>query len=206
MVPIEIKSSWAAVPRSIFCRYAPPSAGCGGSAGPGRGQPRPAAAQLRKGRTFLIRGQRPREGPTFQMQCQVQNMSRRRAQKQTQNAQHTHHLAPMYAGLRAFMLRQRAARYCAASTSKYDPRHAVCRKNQTPCRVYRGRAFHFGQNLFCGVGRVSGAGVGAVDGLQLSKGRLHLGSDLHMGQKVFTPAGRRTPPACRWRRKVLAGS
>ena len=76
---------------------------------PGAGSPGPAAAQLRKGRTFLIRGQGPREGPTFQMQCQVQNMPRRRAQKQTQNAQHTHHLAPMYAGPRAFMLRQRAA-------------------------------------------------------------------------------------------------
>lgn len=127
----------------------------------------------------------------------------------------------MYAGPRAFMLRQRAAMvlrravlgrfdffpiileyhegalppqwYCAASAGKYDPRHAVCRKNQTPCRVYRGRAFHFGQNLFCGVGRVGGAGVGAVDGLQLGKGRLHLGRDLHMGQEVFIPRAAERP-------------
>lgn len=73
------------------------------------------------------------------------------------------------------------------------PRHAVCRKNQTPCRVYCGRAFHFGQDLFCGVGRVGGAGVGDVDGLQLGKGRLHLGRDLHIGQEVFTPRAAERP-------------
>ena len=51
-----------------------------------------------KGRALPVRRERTREGPAFEMQRQIQNMPCRRLQKQTKNAQHTHHLAEVYAG------------------------------------------------------------------------------------------------------------
>lgn len=85
-----------------------------------------------------VRRERAREGPAFEMQRQIQNMPCRRLQKQTKNAQHTHHLAEVYAG------------------------HG---------------------NLFCLL--VGGAGLLAVDGLELCKGAAHVGGDVHMGNEAF---------------------
>ena len=58
----------------------------------------PALLQIGKGRVLPVRRERTREGPAFEMQRQIQNMPCRRLQKQTKNAQHTHHLAEVYAG------------------------------------------------------------------------------------------------------------
>lgn len=58
----------------------------------------PSLLQIGKGRALPVRRERTREGPAFEMQRQIQNMPCRRLQKQTKNAQHTHHLAEVYAG------------------------------------------------------------------------------------------------------------